>query len=135
MNNYAPPLPRDKYSEPLHEYPSPKLALARHTSENATASSVISVSHDATALEIAAIGAGAVMRWVTTAETAASVISAVANADYDHVIPPNTMRRFVIPIESNPQVESVQGINRELGLYQRFAVKTFGIASIMSAQF
>ncbi len=119
----------------MQEYPSPKLALARHTSENAAASSVISVSESTTALEIAAIGGGVAMRWVTTADTAASVISAVANADYDHVIPPGTMRRFVIPIESNPQAQSVQGVNKELGLYQRVAVKTFGIASVMTVEF
>ena len=87
MNNYAPHIPTDRAGNPLQHYPSARPALARHTDENALLSSVISVTHDTTALEIAAIGGAAVMRWVTTAETAASVISAVANADYDHVIP------------------------------------------------
>ena len=134
MRNYAPALPRGKDDEAMQEYPSPKLALARYTSENATASSVISVSHNTTALEIAAIGGSAAMRWVTTGDTQASVISAVGG-NYDHVIPTGEVRRFVIPIESNPQTGSVQGINRELGLYQRVALKSFGIASVMTSEF
>ena len=134
--NYAPNLPREKGGEPMQEYPSPKLALARVTNENATASSVISVTHNTTALEIAAVGGTAAMRWVTTGDTQASVVTiAGATANFDHVIPSGTMRRFVIPIESNPQTGSVQGINREIGLYQRVAIKSIGIASVLLAEF
>ncbi len=134
MRNYAPNLPRDKDNEPLSEYPSPKLALQRYTAENAAASSVISFTHNTTALEIAAVGNAAVMRWVATSDTQASIISA-AGGNYDHVIPAGTIRRFVVPIESNPQTGSIQGINRELGLYQRVAVKSIGTASVMTVEF
>ena len=136
MNNYAPKLPYDKTGEPLQGYPSPKLALSRYASENSTNSSVISVTHDTTALEITAIGNAAVMRWVTTGDTQASVISiAGATANFDHVIPNGTVRRFVIPIESETQTGSVQGINREIGLYQRVAIKSIGIASVLLSEF
>ena len=136
MRNYSPPLPRGKDDEAMQEYPSPKLALARYTGENLTASSVISVTHDTTALEIAAVGGTAAMRWVTTADTQASVVTiAGSTSNYDHIIPTGTMRRFVIPIESNPQTGSVQGINREIGLYQRVAIKSIGIASVLLAEF
>lgn len=135
--NPYPPLPRDKGQQAMQEYPSPKLALARYTSENATASSVISVSHDTTAIEIAAVGGAAVMRWVTTADTQASIISiAGSTSNYDHVIPSGTMRRFAIPIESQFQApSSMVGANRLNGLYQRVAVKTVGIASVMTTEY
>ena len=134
--NYAPKLPQDKNGNPMQQFPSPKLALTRYTSENATVSSVISVTHDTTVLEIAAVGGTAAMRWVTTGDTQASVVTiAGSTSNYDHVIPSGTMRRFVIPIESNPQTGSVQGINREIGLYQRVAIKSIGIASVLTAEF
>lgn len=135
MRNYSPVLPRDKQDEVMQEYPSPKLALTRYAKENASTSSVISVSHDTTALEIAAVTTPAVMRWVATTDTQGSVISAVTGANFDHVIPTGTLRRFVIPIESNPQVTSVQGVNREYGLYQRVAVKSIGIGSVLVAEY
>lgn len=134
--NYAPRLAQDKNGNPMQEYPSPKLALTRYASENSSVSSVISVTHDTTALEIAAVGGAAVMRWVTTADTQASIISiAGSTSNFDHVIPTGTMRKFVIPIASNPQTGSVQGINREIGLYQRVAIKSIGIASVLLAEF
>ena len=134
--NYAPRLAQDKNGESMQEYPSPKLALQIYAPENSSASSVISVSHNTTALEIAAVGGAAVMKWITTGNTNPSVISiAGSTANFDHVIPTGTVRRFVIPIESNPQTGSVQGINREIGLYQRVAIKSIGIASVLLAEF
>ena len=136
MRNYAPALPRGKDDESLHDFPAAKLALARYAPENSTASSVISVSHDTTALEIAAVGGAAVMKWITTGSTNPSVISiAGGTANFDHVIPSGEVRKFVIPIESNPQTGSVQGVNRELGLYQRVAIKSIGVASVLTAEF
>src|SRR3990167_8844878 len=136
MTNYAPRLAQDKNGEPMQEYPSPKRPLTRYAPENSSSSSVISVSHDTTALEIAAITTPAAMRWVTTADTQASVVTiAGGTANFDHIISSNSVRRFVIPIESNPQTGSVQGINREIGLYQRFAIKSIGTGSVLSAEF
>ena len=134
-NNYAPNLPRDKSGEAMQEFPSPTSVLARYGAENATASSVISLTHDTTLLEIAAIGNSAVMRWVRTADTQSSIVSAVSGANFNHVIGVGTVRRFVVPIESNPQTGSVQGINRELGLYQRVAIKSIGTASVLLVEY
>ena len=134
MSNYAPVLPRDKGNEPMQEYPSPMRPKTRYSSENATASSVISLTHDTTALEIAAVGGPAAMRWVTTGDTQASVVSA-AGGNFDHIISTGEVRRFVVPIESNPQTGSVQGVNRELGLFQRVAIKSIGVASVLLAEF
>lgn len=139
MSNYAPQIPRDTGGEALQDFPAPKKALARYTGENASASSVLSVSHDTTSLEVAAVGQAAVLRWIATSDTQASVISiAGATSNYDHVIPSGTLRRFAIPVETYNAASgygSVVGANRNYGLYQRVAVKSVGIGSVMTAEF
>ena len=139
MSNYAPALARDKGGEPLQDAPAPKLALATYASENSTASSVISVTHDTTALEISAVGGAAVMKWITTGSTNPSVISiAGGTANFDHVIPTATYRKFVIPIEARSagaQGASAVGINRGEGLYQRVAIKSIGVASVLVTEY
>lgn len=138
MLNYAKGLPRDRGLEPMQQYPAPFVALARQSTENATASSVITLTQDTTAIELGATGGAAVMRWVATADTQASVISiAGATANFDHLVPTGTVRRFVVPIESNPATGygSMQGANREYGLYRRLAYKSVGIASVMLSEF
>lgn len=136
--NYAKSMARDKGGEAIQSAPAPFTAITRYGAENASASSVLTVSSVTTALEIVAIGAPAVMRWVTTSDTQASVVSAVATANFDHVIPSGTMRRFVIPYErtpSNNPLGSVQGVNLELGLYQRVAIKSIGAASVLTTEY
>lgn len=139
--NPYPPLPRDKGQEAMQEYPSPKKALARYASENSSSSSVISVSHDTTAIEIAAVGGPAVMRWVPTTETAGvapagSIISAFTGSNFDHVISSGEIRRFAIPIESMYQApSSMVGANRANGLYQRVAIKAVGVSSVLVTEY
>lgn|SRR3990167_2441399 len=137
MNSqYVTPLPQDGSGNSMQEFPSPKRPLARITSENATVSSVISLTHDTTSIEIAAIGGTASMRWVTTGDTQASIVTiAGSTSNFDHVITTGTVRRFVVPRESAPNPQSVQGVNRLNGLYQRVAYKTAGIASVMLGEF
>lgn len=118
--------------------PAPVKAIARYVSENATASSVISLSQNTTAIEIATGGTPAVMAWVLQADTTASVIAiAGATSNFDHEIAANTVRRFVVPIETagGTQYGSVQGANREYGLFQRVAIKTQGIASVLVTEY
>jgi len=144
MSNYAPILPRDKGDAPLQAYPSPKKALAVYASENSSASSVVSLTHDTTAVEFAAVTVPAVIRWIPVGETAsatggtfvaASVLSDATGANFDHVVPIHTLRRFVVPIERSGSSPSVQGVNQELGLYQRVAFKSIGIGSVLLTEF
>jgi hypothetical protein len=132
-------LPRDKFDGIMQEFPAPFLSKARYTNENATASSVISVSQDTTSIEITANGGAAIMRWVATSDTQGSVVGiAGATANYDHVIAANTIRRFAIPIETMYQApSSMVGANRMNGLYQRVAIKTAGTgaASVLVSEF
>lgn len=131
---YAPKLPKDITGMSLQEFPSPKRANARYGSENAAASSVISLNDQTSALEITAIGGPAVMRWVTTSDTQASVISAAGTANFDHTIPSGALRRFVVPREV-AGAPSLAGINTMEGLYKRVAIKSVGTASVLLAEF
>ena len=139
MINPYPPLPRDKGQQAMQEFPAPTSVLAIYAGENASASSVISVTHDTTIIEIAAVGGAAVMRWVSSVVAfgaASSVISAAGTANFDHVIPTATVRRFAIPIErQNTNPQSVQGANRMNGLYNRVAIKSIGVASVLLTEY
>lgn len=134
--NYQKMLPHDSGSgEALQAYPAPYLALEQTTSENGTASSVITLTDRTTALEITAVGGPAAFRWVARTDTQASVITiAGTTANYDHVIPTGTLRRFIVPQEVQA-ITSIAGANVMNGLYQRVAWKTIGVASIMSSEF
>lgn len=134
--NYAVGIPHDKNGEALQTLPAPFLAAEEWYSDNATASSVISVSDNTTVIEITASGGPAAMKWITRTDTTASVITTTPTAsDFDHIIAKDTVRRFVIPIETyltNPQ--SIQGVNKLNGLYQRVAYKAFGVSSVMMTE-
>lgn len=134
---YTKSLPRDGGGEPMQEYPAPVLAQQRFTSENATVSSVVTLTHNTTAIEIATVGGAAAMKWITQGDTQASIITiAGTTSNYDHIIPTGTVRRFVVPIETQgAQQGSAVGINRQNGLYQRIAYKSMGIASVLTSEY
>ncbi len=133
--NVANSLARDKGNEPMQEFPAPVLAIQRITSENATASSVISLSDRTVQLEVTATTTAAALRWVASSDTQGSVIAiAGATANYDHIIPANTMRRFVVPQE-RAGIPSISGANVMNGLYSRVAYKSLGIGSVMTSEY
>lgn len=136
MNStYVTPLPQDASTNSMQEFPSPLPAKAVTASENATVSSTISLGHTTTSLEVGTLGTGAVIKWITTGNSNSSVITAAGTANYDHLIPPNALRRFVVPRETVGNPQSVQGINRAQGLYQRIAVRTLGVASVFLSEY
>ena len=139
-------LPQDKMGQTMTEFAAPFISNARYTNENAVASSVITVNDKTTTIEVTANGGAAILRWVPRTETAGvgaagSVIGiAGATANYDHVIPSNTMRRFAIPIEvsTGNAPSSMMGANSLNGLYQRFAIKSaalLGLSSVLTSEF
>lgn len=135
--NYSRGLAMGNNQIPFQNSPPPIKAVLQYLSENGTASSVITLTENTTAIEIAAQTQPVAMRWVrvTDAATAATSVIAVAGAssNFDHIIPANTFRRFVVPIEvNNPQgYGSFVGANIENGLFRRVAYKTQGVASVM----
>lgn len=133
--NYQKPLPKDSGSnEALQAYPAPFLAIQSRTSENAIVSSVVTMTDRTTALEVTAVGGTAALKWIATTNTNPSVLSGAANANYDHIIPAGTMRRFVVPQERQG-TPSIAGANIMNGLYQRVAYITNGAASVLTSEF
>lgn len=139
--NYAAGTPVGNNQMPLYNSPAPFKAVVQYLSENATASSVVTLTQNTTAVEVAAQSAPVAIRWVYQADaaTAASSVIAVAGAtsNFDHIVPANTVRRFVVPIEVSPNqgYSSMQGVNRLEGLFQRLAYKTQGIASVAVTEY
>lgn len=123
----------------MQEWATHASVKAMYAAENAAVSSVITLTPDTTSLEIAAIGAapaGGAMRWVRVAETQASVITAAGTANFAHVIPANTVRRFAVPIEVMYQgASSLVGANIQNGLFRRVALKSFGVASVIVTEY
>lgn len=121
----------------MSEFPAALKAKARYTRENASTSSVISVSHDTVQIEVATGGTAAGLRWVPTTDTAASIITIPgATANYDHIIPAAQVRRFAIPLETAGAPQgSMVGANRLNGLYQRVALISMGVGSVMVSEY
>lgn len=136
MIQYAAKLPLDADGVKLQNYPAAKRPLARYGTENIAASSVITLTDNTTVVEIAA-GAGPVaIRWVAANDTQASVVTAGATANFDHIISPEAPRRFVVPIENVSPQPSIVGLNVQNGLFKRLAWKSASaIASVYGAEF
>jgi hypothetical protein len=134
---YAKMIPVDKGGNSLQDFPPANVALQRDYSENNGTSSIITLNASTTNLEVGCQGAsGAVIRWIAVGDTQASVISAVGStANYDHFIPIGTVRKFVVPVETRGMSSSVVGANAQAGLYARIAVKSVGIASVITTQY
>lgn len=135
--NYARGLAMGNNQVEFQNSPPPVKAVLQYLSENATTSSVITLTENTTAIEIATQGTPLVMRWVRVTDGTGANTSVIAvagaTANFDHTVPANTFRRFVVPIEvNNPQgYGSMVGANIENGLFRRVAFKTQGIASVM----
>lgn len=134
-NSYSPALPLGKRGEIKTNYPPAKTALASHMEENASTSSVIALTHDTTELEVAAENATVAGRWATNQAT--SVVTAEGSANYDFLVPSGEVRRLVVPIETQGGTYgSIQGVNREEGLFQNVAFKTTeGNGSVLAIEF
>lgn len=136
--NYARGIPMGNNQMPAsYDAPPAVKAVVARMSENATTSSVITMSENTTAIEVGTLGTAALLRWVGTGITDPSVFGNASIMNYDHVIPANTVRRFVVPIEvNNPQgYGSMVGANIENGLFRRYAWRTQGIASVYSNEY
>lgn len=121
--------------------PAPFKSLARYYTDLGTTSSVITLTHNTTAIEIAAGTSAVYMRWVYVADgssAATSVITAGTTANWDHVIPANSVRRFVVPIEVQNNAEgagSLVGANIANGLFRRVAYINAANGSVMASEY
>ena len=142
--NYAKPVPVDKNNVPLQEFPAPYLSITRVNTDNAVASSAISLDPNTTVIEVGAFGGqGAVIRWIPTTENASiagakgSVVSSGVGANFDHYVPPSAYRRFVVPRETQGAGTGTHQIGSTFGLYQRVARINAGIvaSSVLIVEF
>ena len=135
MYTYASPLPTDQKGNDLQNFPTAKKANAVNAG-SALVSSVITLNDNTTTIEVAAMsgagGSGLLLRWVPTTDTAASVTS----SNFDNSVPPNYYRQFVVPIETRGN-NSIVGLNKQNGLYQRVAIIAHGApaASVYLAEY
>lgn len=138
--NYASAIPTDREGHDMDTYPSPFKANARYGTNNATASSVITLNDNTTVIEIAAISQPVAVRWIPATESAsvspfASVITTGTTANFDHMVASNGIRRFVVPVETQG-VNSIVGIGVQAGTFRRVAVMSAaGVSSIMVSEF
>jgi len=144
VNPYPNP-PVSNQNIQLTDYATHASVKAIYSSENASASSIINLTPDTTALEIAVIGgvssliAGGAMRFVSSVvgfAAGTSVITAAGSANLDHFIPLNTVLKIAVPIEKMYQApSSMVGANIRNGLYRRVAYKSIGVASIIVTEY
>lgn len=141
MSNYAPVIPRDKDNAVKDGYPPAKTALSRTTKENASTSSILLLGHDTTELEVAAVNQHVALKWMSqstidSSVAGTSVLTAAGSGNWDNIVQTDTVRRFVVPISTHNPGASVQGVNRQLGLYPAVAFKTTaGNGSVLTAEF
>lgn len=95
----------------------------------ATVSSIQTLGANTTAIEIGTTGGPAYIKWLTqsvvdSSVAGTSILATGAGANFDHMIPGASYRRFVIPIVANrPQgYGSFVGANVENGLYPNVAL-------------
>lgn len=133
MENYARKLPKDNTGAVMTEFAHPFVAYSTTARDNATVSSVTALGNLTTTVEVAAVGVGAGVKWATNQAT--SVITAAGTANFDNFVPAGTVRRFVVPRQTQAISPSVAGINVEEGLYAAVATKSAGIGSVLLTQY
>lgn len=102
------------------------------------ASSITTLTVNTTAIEVLASGGTGYIRWMSQTLVDSSVagtsILATGAANFDHAIPANTVRRFVVPISIQNNSEgygSAVGANTANGLFRNVAT-TGTLTSILA---
>lgn len=140
--NYAAGAPMGNNQVPLFEAPAPYKALKQYYKDNGSVSSVITLTENTTAVEIASgNNIATAIRWVNVTDGSGantSVITSGATANFDHIVPANYYRKFVVPIETTNNSEgsgSVVGQNIANGLFRRLAFINAGVGSVFVTEY
>lgn len=137
MRDYAAPQPIDRLGNPIQNLPANVPAI-NVTTSGTLLSSVITLDDNATRVEVAATGTGAVaIKWF------GSVVAnpSVTGTNLDHVVPAQTVRLFVIPPSVLGRASSgsiIGGYGATNGLYKQIAVipiAPLGTSSIVVTQY
>lgn len=133
-NNYAKRQAQDETGIPIQNTPTPFKATAQFYKDNLTASSIQTLTDNTTRVEVGGV-VGTWIRWIPATETAAAPAGSVLATNFDHYIPPNTVRWFVVPKETQG-ITSIVGVNVQNGLYKRMAVGPVGPAgSVLTTEY
>src|SRR3990167_10080826 len=114
MINYGRPIAKDKNDQPYIPVYIPTSTLGSVNRENASASSVTTLTDMTSVIEVTAITTAVGIRWAVNQAT--SVITAATTANFDNIVPVNTTRLFVVPRRVQA-VPSLSGINSMEGLF------------------
>lgn len=124
--NYSPASAHDKNNETLHTLPAPLPSKQVTVAVPPAASSVITFGANSTRVEVVALNGPVAIKWGP-----GSVISIAGTANFDHVVPANAVRTFIIPQSVQGVTGSVVGANVLNGLYNSMAV--IAMSSTLSA--
>lgn len=137
--NYAMGQPMGNNQIPLYNCPPAIKAIGSTIKDTtATVSSILILTQDTTAIEVASNGGPSYIKWlsqgtVDSSVAGTSVISTGASASFDHVVSNDNVRRFVVPVSiHNSGAQSVQGANRDNGLFTHVAMKGGTGASVIA---
>lgn len=135
--NYAKRLPYETGGSPMQDYPSPFKRQSQNYFEAGLAqkSSVLSLTDNTVQIEVGTTNAPAILRWVPTTDGAAAPAGSVLTTNFDHYIPKDAVRKFVVPRESNGAGPSIVGANVLEGLYKRVAVACLTNGSILTTEY
>ena len=125
MNNYASPQPIDRNGrETKTEQSSPTTAIASNVS-GALVSSMIGLDRRATVFEVVTTNGPAGIKWWGSVIGSANIHPSMTTTSFDNAIPPNSIRRFVIPqsVIGTAHIGSViGGLGDQNGLYFQVTV-------------
>lgn len=126
MQGYATPQPVDRYGREVkpEQAASTAPALATNVS-GALLSSIITLDGRATILEVTTGNGPAGLKWFGSVIGSDNINPSVTTTTWDNAIPPNSIRRFVIPQSTLGRAMAgsiVGGFGSQNGLYPQVAV-------------
>lgn len=127
MSQYAKELPVDKNNNP-YTVSIPNFPAAQSWGSVFVASSTIGLSDRTTVVQIAAVGAPALVKWGS---------GTVSSSTFDAVVPGNTQITFVVPQSVFASNASAMGANGANGLYNKITVLSVGTTqgSVFGSEF
>ena len=138
--NYAAGSPFGNNQNQVYSAPPAFKAVATTVRDAASMpSSILALNQNPTGVEISTAGGPVAFKWLyrTTVDSSVastSVVATGAAASFDHVVPNNTYRRFVIPqaVNNSQGYGSFVGGNVENGCYTHIAYAAMPVASIIT---
>lgn len=124
---YAKPQPMDRRGNVIQGVSPDSTTVAVTAGAPPAASSVITFNTNTTVVEVTALNNSLAYKW----GSASVIATAGATANFDGIVPVNTTRRLVIPMQTAGPSSITGGLNAQSGLYSTMAVIATG--SVLTA--